>query len=294
LCDITLACTDGQVEAHKVVLSACSPVFKDLIKRHPNKHPLIYLRAVKLSDLAHMLSFMYQGEINIPQEELQEFLLMSQDLRLAGLSEEGEVTEGQEPSSNAMEENQDMIVGDKPVEAVLNSSESAAMDVQEEPIKEKPAPKKRGRKSNKPAPIDVQKEEIKQQPKVRVRNLGVLANVKNEPSDNMYNIGAKDEEDFEEPTDYLNLEQLKEEEEGKIKGKKRTSMYLSENGYNRAAKEGKYSCELCEYTSISLSNFTKHVKSKHLGIRFPCPQCEYQSSDQSNLKKHIKSCHNIN
>ena len=45
LTDVTLACEDGkQVEAHKVVLAASSPFFKDILKRNKHPHPLIYMR----------------------------------------------------------------------------------------------------------------------------------------------------------------------------------------------------------------------------------------------------------
>ena len=47
LIDVTLACEDGkQVEAHKVVLAASSPFFKDILKRNKHPHPLIYMRGL--------------------------------------------------------------------------------------------------------------------------------------------------------------------------------------------------------------------------------------------------------
>ena len=48
--DVTLACEDSsQIEAHKVILSACSTFFKDILKKNPHQHPLLYLRGVKHS-----------------------------------------------------------------------------------------------------------------------------------------------------------------------------------------------------------------------------------------------------
>ena len=32
--DVTLACEDKQVEAHKIIISACSPFFKNILKKH--------------------------------------------------------------------------------------------------------------------------------------------------------------------------------------------------------------------------------------------------------------------
>ena len=43
--DVTLVSDDQtQFKAHKIVLSACSPVFKKIIDSNPSQHPLIYLR----------------------------------------------------------------------------------------------------------------------------------------------------------------------------------------------------------------------------------------------------------
>ena len=49
--DVTLACKDGQLEAHKDILSSCSIFFKDILKRNPHVHPLLYMKDVKLGHL---------------------------------------------------------------------------------------------------------------------------------------------------------------------------------------------------------------------------------------------------
>ena len=40
--DVTLACDDNQLQAHKVILSACSPFFRSVLKKNPHQHPLLY------------------------------------------------------------------------------------------------------------------------------------------------------------------------------------------------------------------------------------------------------------
>ena len=79
--DVTLASEDGQqIEAHKVVLIASSPFFLNLLKR--NKHPqaLVYMRGVKFEDLVSMVEFLYKGEANVHQENLDSFLALSEEL----------------------------------------------------------------------------------------------------------------------------------------------------------------------------------------------------------------------
>jgi hypothetical protein len=45
--DVTLACDDDQIQAHKVILSACSPFFRSILKGNRHEHPLLYLKGVK-------------------------------------------------------------------------------------------------------------------------------------------------------------------------------------------------------------------------------------------------------
>ena len=85
--DVTLACDDNQVQAHKVILSACSPFFRNVLRKNPHQHPLLYLKGVKYQELLSVLNFMYQGEVNVAQEELNSFLAVAEDLRVKGLTQ---------------------------------------------------------------------------------------------------------------------------------------------------------------------------------------------------------------
>jgi len=83
--DVTLACKDGQLEAHKVILSSCSTFFRDILKRNPHVHPLLYMKDVKLSHLQAVMDFMYQGNVNVDQKELDTFLALARELKVKGL-----------------------------------------------------------------------------------------------------------------------------------------------------------------------------------------------------------------
>ena len=75
LTDVTLACEDGkQMDAHKVILAASSPFFKDILKRNKHPRPLIYMRGLKSEDLLAIIDFLYFGEANVFQENLESFL----------------------------------------------------------------------------------------------------------------------------------------------------------------------------------------------------------------------------
>merc|ERR1712183_148531 len=89
--DVTLACEDDQqIEAHKVILSACSPFFRNILKKNPHSHPLLYMKNVKMSDLVSILDFIYHGETNVHQEDLDVFLATAKEMKLKGLTEESD------------------------------------------------------------------------------------------------------------------------------------------------------------------------------------------------------------
>ena len=84
--DVTLACEDGQqVEAHKVILATSSRFFKKLLERNKHPHPLIYMRGTRSSNLLAILDFLYRGEANVFQGDLDSFLAIAEDLQLEGL-----------------------------------------------------------------------------------------------------------------------------------------------------------------------------------------------------------------
>ncbi|XP_043238003.1 protein bric-a-brac 1-like, partial [Amphibalanus amphitrite] len=86
--DVTLACEGSQLKAHKVVLSACSPYFQSLLLNNPCKHPIIILpRDVRYSDLRHVIEFVYKGEIDVAQEQLDNLLQTADQLQIKGLCE---------------------------------------------------------------------------------------------------------------------------------------------------------------------------------------------------------------
>jgi len=93
LFDLTLACGDSeedQVQVHRVVLSAASSFFRNILRRLPHHHPVVYLKGIKQVDLEAVLSFVYNGEVNIAQQDLSSFLLAAEDLKIKGLTQSQE------------------------------------------------------------------------------------------------------------------------------------------------------------------------------------------------------------
>ena len=85
--DVTLVSEDQkEVSAHKLVLSACSPYFRNILTSNKHSHPLLCLDGVSSGELQFVLDYIYHGEVQIHQEQLDRFLEVAQKLKLEGLT----------------------------------------------------------------------------------------------------------------------------------------------------------------------------------------------------------------
>merc|ERR1711892_407680 len=89
LVDVTIFCGKKKVEAHRLVLCACSAVFKELILKNTATNPSILLFDVELVELYNLLDFMYKGEVSVSQDRLQKFLDLAEKLEVKGLYQQG-------------------------------------------------------------------------------------------------------------------------------------------------------------------------------------------------------------
>ena len=112
LTDVTICCGEKLFDAHKLILSVCSPYFKSMLthKKKLNKfamsssnelpasslncshshlnqmHPIIFLKDVPPCDFERLLQFMYYGEVRVPNEDLESLILTAKSLKVKGLS----------------------------------------------------------------------------------------------------------------------------------------------------------------------------------------------------------------
>ncbi|XP_042220470.1 protein bric-a-brac 1-like isoform X5 [Homarus americanus] len=84
--DVTVACDGHSYSAHKMVLSACSPYFRALLRANPCQHPIVILKDVGHVELERLLEFMYNGEVSIAQDQLAAFLKTAENLKIRGLA----------------------------------------------------------------------------------------------------------------------------------------------------------------------------------------------------------------
>ena len=84
--DVTLVSEDNnKIKAHRVILARSSPIIKSMLDEIEHSHPLIYMRGIKFKDLSYLVDFIYHGETNVNQEDLQRFMGLAQEFKVRGL-----------------------------------------------------------------------------------------------------------------------------------------------------------------------------------------------------------------
>ena len=89
--DVTLVCQDGkEFEVHKNILAFSSPFFMDILRTRKHPHPLLYLSGIRSNILVSVLDFIYRGEVNVFQGDVEPFLAVAEELKLKGLTNKAE------------------------------------------------------------------------------------------------------------------------------------------------------------------------------------------------------------
>jgi len=308
--DVTLACDDDQIQAHKVILSACSPFFKNILRRNPHQNPLLYLKGVRYSDLQSVLNFMYHGEVNVAQEELNSFLSVAEDLRVKGLTQ-NQGGGGAKPTQNSDGNN-------KGPSTKANSRNHHI-----------PAPKSDSRNSR---PIQTSnhnsfniEDEIQEVVPVKtepreVANVNQISSVDSMPSSqSMFSpnqttantVAHTDDHALAYPEEsYDDYSQYPDEEyqdygaqpvpTGAIAGTEGYSFQDPSELLQFVQKDPsdlKFHCTLCSKFSHKNSSCTKnHVESQHFPnmFNYPCDKCEMSFTTKTTLNLHRTRKHKGN
>jgi len=319
--DVTLACDDSQIQAHKVILSACSPFFRNVLRRNPHQHPLLYLKGVKYKELLSVLNFMYMGEVNVAQEELNSFLAVAEDLRVKGLTQNNSTGDASAASKPKQEQpkaiiprprdppERDQVPPPKrprptppapaPVQSYQNYDQDD--DIQEVvPVKSEP-------RDPAPAPMavhhapqidnshPVSQYEVVQQPQQAA------------PAPIQQNTVALDESYGDESYDYGQYEDgtyddgsgmidpntgMPMQGAGADGNKEREAADAQINlllNFNPVVK--RWFCVSCDYNHQARQVVYKHVDSKHMDIVYKCDICHKLSPTQHALSEHVRSIH---
>jgi len=289
--DVTLACDDSQIQAHKVILSACSPFFRNVLRRNPHQHPLLYLKGVKYKDILSVLNFMYMGEVNVAQEELNTFLSVAEDLRVKGLTQNNSSSESQASQDSKHDTPKNVIrprdtpdsVAPPPkrprppapaphLSGPVQSFRGEDDDIQEVvPVKSEPRD---------PAPLPVAPVE---QPQVYHHNTqeqvmddqGTVA--LDDYADETYDYGQY--EGYDDGTGMLDTSGMAMGAADGNKDDIQSRMWKNSSGL--------WQCTICNHTSQHTTNMRNHIEVKHVGTPgYYCQQCNKFCRTKNALSIH--------
>ena len=306
--DVTLVCDDQtQFKAHKIVLSACSPVFKKIIDNNPSQHPLIYLMGVQSYEMESILQFMYLGEGRFYYERMEEFLKCAKDLEVKEISKGVEIQNVDEDKKTDVDaepkqtSDQFIKVADLAVKKIQNLEEDnrkeAVMDDEENATDDDNEPKQ---------PSDLNDLEVKKiSGGVDIHN--VEENIKNKDyvmDDEEKVTGGYDEPKQTSNQSIMDLE-VKEISKGVDKEVRFKAVYFKNTFLIQSVQEDieKEAVMDDEVKDFYEDNELKQTSKNKIRMRQPlnqissdaksteCPECGKVFSKQSNMLKHYRSEH---
>jgi len=293
--DVTLSCDDEQIQAHKVILSACSPFFRNVLRRNPHPHPLLYLKSVKYTDIQAVLNFMYHGEVNVAQEELNSFLAVAEDLRVKGLTQ----------SNNQPEPQNKRIPSDKSTSGGIPTNHRK--DHTEE--SKRGGVKLTGTPGTKACPTVAEDDDVveyvpvKSEPKdapTQPQQAVVQAPPYNPLPSSFPAVSAQDMV-FQEQESYDDFSQYPEtgyvgdtggnDWEGNkvaISGMDALNEFINSNILELNPETHMLKCGMCEYTYNRRNNVARHIEAKHVEMQFQCDLCDKITPTRHALYYHKK------
>ena len=307
--DVTLACDDNQVQAHKVILSACSPFFRNVLKKNPHQHPLLYLKGVKFQELLSVLNFMYQGEVNVAQEELKSFLALAEDLKVKGLTYSNSGNKSSSSPSHRTREppppEQDLVPPAKkprlnpitpkssirsffyppPAPYPHNDKIQEVVPVKSEPIEPEPAPP--------PQP---------EQPLYEADSEGVTVALDDhgDHRDAAYDDSQSMEESYDPITGQpIGRDVKREDLEGKVSegidDEQVVQLMISarlQRTQDEASGASLWQCLDCGHSSKSKRDCSKHIEAKHIVTSgYDCSFCGCHCPSKNALNTHVYRKH---
>ena len=318
--DVTLACDDGEINAHKLLLYAGSELFEKMLPRFKNPNPFIYLKGLKIRDLESILSFVYFGEVKLQTEDLTNVLNVAKDLKIRGFSDmfDYEPNPKTDDDTSKVSKNLDDLLNtiSEAMGSYKEDSSFISTDGDTEDKDEKILHSKEESEDIDAQVLDLMERTVTDEGKVswNCAKCDYRSNDKTRTRRHVRSI-------------HLRSDSLKPELEVEdLEALEQMSRELSEEGKVR------WSCQTCQFSSSDKSRTRRHVKAKHIkkpedddeadlsldlsvskveldeedmaalqlmarikteegGKVWRCTVCDKQHFDKTRIRKHIKKCH---
>ena len=260
--DLTLATMDDQhVRVHKSIVSSASNFFKQILRINPHQNILIYLKDIRHKELETVLQFIYLGQCQLDQEDLNLFLATANALGVKGLKYQGVYQNDHDANTDKIS-----LIN---TETVKNNTFKEISDNEYVKIKSKETTEKQ-------LQSNVVKEYVTQGigPAIEKQEENKITHVKISASEYKSSTFQCKECDAEYSSrmEFINHCKFLHELSSKQKGMT-------------------YNCDLCDFTSLCKSSLSKHKLSIHDGVRYKCDYCDHTATRKVHLKEHIQYQH---
>jgi len=296
--DVTVACDEEQMQAHKVILSACSPFFKTVLRRNQHQHPLLYLRGVSFKDLEAVLNFMYHGEVNVAQDDLNSFLQVAEDLKVKGLTQNNSGSD--KKGTDNIPNNKTSFLKSEPRTEPPHPHPSE-QDISHSSKRSRPTPPSTAPRSTYQQPptqesddIEVIVPAVKSEPRDTVHSAQTNNQnmVQQEQAMAMYDMSQQQESIAEQYDDSYGVDY-----DGQYVDQGYGAGGTNQGGGQDASGTGLPSthdqCPYC-YKSIHKATLRRHIKNQHENAgSVKCNFCDGIFKNESSMKDHQRQKHNV-
>ena len=317
--DTTLVSEDQkQFQAHKLVLSACSPVLKNLLVTNPHSHPILYLRGIKQEELEAILNFMYFGEAQISEDSIDAFVNLAKDFKIEDISEQiinGDIklvsseilSESKDKEQNST--NDEIIPSAKNTEEIyhktIHNSEAIYTSVHTEDPKlnenydeceyqaiHKHHLKKHQDSVHKGIKYQCDESSYKATYKRNFKRHKLTKHKREKIEKKQPSCDFCKKQFTEKGSLSLHIKSIHE----KIKYGCKKCEYQATRKYYLAhhitsVHEGGYRCSDCEYQANTLQHLKTHQDLVHKGIKYQCDECHYEANQRNSLRSHKQAKH---
>ena len=254
--DVTLATVDDQqVRAHKVILSSCSQFFRNIFLKNPHQNPLLYLKGIRYKELALVIKFIYLGQCEVGQYELEDFLATGKDLEVRGMMEDVNLKDVEEP--------------------VVDNGTHYTQEAQ------KPDSKYKDNLDDKTWEMLNPKNESE---------VTIYSNQQSGGSSLCSECNAV----FSSRSG-LSYHKRSKHEGVRYECDQCDHSFSDSSNLNKhkqSKHEGlKYECNQCDYKATIRGHLTTHKPSVHEGLRYECDKCDLKTTSRSYLTAHKQSKH---
>jgi len=294
-----------------------------MLKKNSHPQPMIFLRGIRFPDMVAILNFMYHGEVNVNQEDLQMFLAAAEELRIKGLS--------QASNDGKLEKLDNSVPKIKQASGGSNSNSSAGQPPTKKPRESSPGVSPVSTPLSAKSPVGPDDDET-EPPQLSVKREFAMSQSKNNVNDNLADDDDSQQSNlldclvqaqqtlafqqqaaaavgnkapgFENNINNFSPQHIMQGATGgagqlpQTQGEKGLMQFLGQNSANVSSAAANAimmqrllgtGYELHPLGSRKDNDPMAHIKVARSSKGWHCPQCIHISSTKGNLKSHILS-----